>query len=323
MVPDVPHRRRPRADGRGGAGEGAARLHAPRVSTCSSRTTIVENGLDIPLANTIIIENAERYGLSELYQLRGRVGRSNRRAYAYLLVPPDTELSEIARKRLAALQGIQRPGRGLQDRRARSGTARRGQSAGRRAARPHRRGRLRHVRADARRDGAGAEGRRSAARRSTRRSTSAWISAFRPSTSPTSTSACAPTSASPTWTRRSSGEGAGGAGRPLRSGAGRGSEPARVLTAEELAQKIGVENVDRRSGALNMKFHEQSKIDPNRLMELVSTTQSDSSLRRECCGCRFRTPNRRRCCRICERTCSDSRAKPGGATVLVLFAVLR
>ncbi len=50
-------------------------------------TTIVENGLDIPLANTIIIENAEKYGLSELYQLRGRVGRSNRRAYAYLLVP--------------------------------------------------------------------------------------------------------------------------------------------------------------------------------------------------------------------------------------------
>ena len=52
-------------------------------------TTIIENGLDIPLANTIIIESADRYGLSELYQLRGRVGRSNRRAYAYLLVPPD------------------------------------------------------------------------------------------------------------------------------------------------------------------------------------------------------------------------------------------
>ncbi len=67
-------------------------------------TTIVENGIDIPLANTIIIENSERYGLSELYQLRGRVGRSNRRAYAYLLVPPDTQLSEIARKRLAALK---------------------------------------------------------------------------------------------------------------------------------------------------------------------------------------------------------------------------
>jgi transcription-repair coupling factor (superfamily II helicase) len=76
-------------------------------------TTIVENGIDIPLANTIIIENAERYGLSELYQLRGRVGRSNRRAYAYLLVPADTELSEVARKRLAALKEFSDLGAGF------------------------------------------------------------------------------------------------------------------------------------------------------------------------------------------------------------------
>src|SRR6516225_2307445 len=76
-------------------------------------TTIIENGLDIPLANTIIIENAERYGLSELYQLRGRVGRSNRRAYAYLLVPPDTELTEVARKRLAALKEFSDLGAGF------------------------------------------------------------------------------------------------------------------------------------------------------------------------------------------------------------------
>jgi transcription-repair coupling factor (superfamily II helicase) len=76
-------------------------------------TTIVENGLDIPLANTIIIENAERYGLSEMYQLRGRVGRSNRRAYAYLLVPADSELSEIARKRLAALREFSDLGAGF------------------------------------------------------------------------------------------------------------------------------------------------------------------------------------------------------------------
>jgi transcription-repair coupling factor (superfamily II helicase) len=76
-------------------------------------TTIVENGLDIPLANTMIIENAERYGLSELYQLRGRVGRSNRRAYAYLLVPADTQLSEIARKRLAALKEFSDLGAGF------------------------------------------------------------------------------------------------------------------------------------------------------------------------------------------------------------------
>jgi transcription-repair coupling factor (superfamily II helicase) len=76
-------------------------------------TTIVENGLDIPLANTIIVEHAERHGLSELYQLRGRVGRSNRRAYAYLLVPADTELSEIARKRLAALREFSDLGAGF------------------------------------------------------------------------------------------------------------------------------------------------------------------------------------------------------------------
>ena len=76
-------------------------------------TTIIENGLDIPLANTMVIENAEKYGLSELYQLRGRVGRSNRRAYAYLLVPPDTELTEIARKRLAALKEFSDLGAGF------------------------------------------------------------------------------------------------------------------------------------------------------------------------------------------------------------------
>jgi transcription-repair coupling factor (superfamily II helicase) len=76
-------------------------------------TTIVENGLDIPLANTMIIEHAERHGLSELYQLRGRVGRSNRRAYAYLLVPENTELSEIARKRLAALREFSDLGAGF------------------------------------------------------------------------------------------------------------------------------------------------------------------------------------------------------------------
>lgn len=76
-------------------------------------TTIVENGIDIPLANTIVIESAQNYGLSELYQLRGRVGRSNRRAYAYLLVPPNKELSDIARKRLAALKEFSDLGAGF------------------------------------------------------------------------------------------------------------------------------------------------------------------------------------------------------------------
>src|SRR5579885_1591007 len=66
-------------------------------------TTIVENGLDIPRANTIIVNRADRLGLSELYQLRGRVGRSNQRADAYLLIPPEASLTPIARRRLAAL----------------------------------------------------------------------------------------------------------------------------------------------------------------------------------------------------------------------------
>ena len=76
-------------------------------------TTIIENGLDIPLANTILINRADRHGLSELYQLRGRVGRSNRRAYAYLLIPPERELTDIARRRLAALKEFSDLGAGF------------------------------------------------------------------------------------------------------------------------------------------------------------------------------------------------------------------
>ena len=76
-------------------------------------TTIIENGLDIPLCNTIVINRADRFGLSELYQLRGRVGRSNRRAYAYLLVPAEIELTPIARRRLAALKEFSDLGAGF------------------------------------------------------------------------------------------------------------------------------------------------------------------------------------------------------------------
>ncbi len=76
-------------------------------------TTIIENGLDIPNANTIIVNRADRYGLSQLYQLRGRVGRSDRRAYAYLLVPPEDSLSPIAKKRLAAIREFSDLGSGF------------------------------------------------------------------------------------------------------------------------------------------------------------------------------------------------------------------
>jgi transcription-repair coupling factor (superfamily II helicase) len=76
-------------------------------------TSIIENGLDISKANTIIINRADRHGLSELYQLRGRVGRSNRRAYAYLLIPPEQQLTEVARRRLSALKEFSDLGAGF------------------------------------------------------------------------------------------------------------------------------------------------------------------------------------------------------------------
>jgi transcription-repair coupling factor (superfamily II helicase) len=76
-------------------------------------TTIIENGLDIPNVNTILINRADRYGLSQLYQLRGRVGRSDRPAYAYLLIPPEATLSPVAKKRLAAIREFSDLGSGF------------------------------------------------------------------------------------------------------------------------------------------------------------------------------------------------------------------
>jgi len=76
-------------------------------------STIIENGLDIPRANTIIINRADRFGLSQLYQLRGRVGRSDRRAYAYLLIPGEAALTRDARERLRVLQELTELGAGF------------------------------------------------------------------------------------------------------------------------------------------------------------------------------------------------------------------
>jgi len=76
-------------------------------------TTIIENGIDIPACNTILINHAERFGLSQLYQLRGRVGRSDRLAFCYLLVPSDRILTSDARKRLAAIQEFSDLGAGF------------------------------------------------------------------------------------------------------------------------------------------------------------------------------------------------------------------
>jgi transcription-repair coupling factor (superfamily II helicase) len=76
-------------------------------------TTIIENGIDIPLTNTLIVDRADLYGLAQLYQLRGRVGRSSRQAFAYFLVPPYMELTSLAKERLKALKEFSELGSGF------------------------------------------------------------------------------------------------------------------------------------------------------------------------------------------------------------------
>ena len=76
-------------------------------------TTIIESGIDIPTANTMFINQADHFGLSELHQLRGRVGRSKHRAYCYLLLPPDRSVTEVATKRLRAIEGYSMLGAGF------------------------------------------------------------------------------------------------------------------------------------------------------------------------------------------------------------------
>ncbi len=76
-------------------------------------TSIIESGLDIPRANTILIDRADSFGLAQLYQLRGRVGRSKARAYAYLTMPPNRTLTPAAEKRLRVLQSLDALGAGF------------------------------------------------------------------------------------------------------------------------------------------------------------------------------------------------------------------
>ena len=121
-------------------------------------TTIVENGLDIPNANTIIINRADRYGLSQLYQLRGRVGRSDRPAYAYLMIPPEDNLSPVAKKRLAAIKEFSDLGSGFRVAALDLGDPRRRKPARRRAERAHRDRRVRDVHEAARADRPRAQG---------------------------------------------------------------------------------------------------------------------------------------------------------------------
>jgi len=112
----VPEVRYISAHGQMAAGEVEERMSAfyEKKYEVLLSTTIVESGLDIPSANTIIIHRADRFGLAQLYQLRGRVGRSKLRAYAYLTTPADTQLSEVAEKRLKVLGDLDSLGAGFQ-----------------------------------------------------------------------------------------------------------------------------------------------------------------------------------------------------------------
>jgi transcription-repair coupling factor (superfamily II helicase) len=93
--------------------ESAMRAFTTRAADILLATTIVENGLDIPSANTMLIDRADMYGLSQLYQLRGRVGRSDKSASCWLLVPPGMPLSDDARRRLRAIQEFSDLGAGF------------------------------------------------------------------------------------------------------------------------------------------------------------------------------------------------------------------
>ena len=236
-------------------------------------TTIVENGLDIPLANTMIIENAERYGLSELYQLRGRVGRSNRRAYAYLLVPADTELSEVARKRLAALKEFSDLGAGFKiaalDLELRgAGNILGGEQHGHIAAV----GFDMYVRLleetvhELKGEEMPLEVHSTLNLGLDIRIPSEYISDEHQRLR--------------AYKKMADVNTAEDAERILSELADRyGPPPEAVATLlkfsvlKSRAQRLGIEAIDRRQGALNVKFHKESRIDPNRLMNLIAGTQ--------------------------------------------------
>ncbi|MEY3994419.1 MAG: Transcription-repair-coupling factor, partial [Pseudomonadota bacterium] len=81
-------------------------LHQQRINVLLC-TTIIETGIDVPTANTIVIYRADRFGLAQLHQLRGRVGRSHHQAYAYLLTPGEGAVTKDAEKRLEAIQAME------------------------------------------------------------------------------------------------------------------------------------------------------------------------------------------------------------------------
>ena len=236
-------------------------------------TTIVENGLDIPLANTMVIESAQNYGLSDLYQLRGRVGRSNRRAYAYLLVPQDGELTDVARKRLAALKEFSDLGAGFKiaalDLELRgAGNLLGGEQSG-------------HIVSVGYEtylkllDETARELHGQPAIPEIHSSLNLGLDIRIPA------SYIADEQQRLKAYKRIADSGDGEKARALLAELsdryGEPPEAVRHLVAfselKTLAQKIGIEAIDRRGGGVNIKFHPEAQLDPRMLMQLVSETE--------------------------------------------------
>ena len=228
-------------------------------------TTIIENGIDIPRANTIIINRADHYGLSQLYQLRGRVGRSNRRAYAYLLIPAEQELTPIARRRLAAIREFSDLGAGFRiaalDLELRgAGSLLGGQQSGHWT----RSGSIFTPRCSSGRS------RSCAARRSRTRPASRSISAstwpFPRSTSPTWASGCERTSA---FLRRATRRLYRAFGRRPKTGTGGFHRRSRgfflTLVCGVRPEEVGLVSIDKTPDGIAVKFSEKARISPEKL----------------------------------------------------------
>ena len=210
---------------------------------CLVATTIIESGLDIPQANTLIVERADQLGLAQAYQIRGRVGRSRERAFAYMLYPSEEAISRRGRRPAGDALRPHRARLGLRDRDARPRAARRRRPARRRAVRPRRRGRLRALRRAARRGGRGAARRRARAGAPTEAPVRLDIDvdAFLPADYVPFEAAKIDVHRRIAGARRAgrAARAARRAARPLRPGAGAGREPARAPARADRARRRG------------------------------------------------------------------------------------
>ncbi len=241
-------------------------------------TALIENGLDIPRANTIIINHAERFGLADLYQLRGRVGRSNRRAYAYFLVASEDALTPLARRRLAALKEFSELGDRLSARRPRPRVTRRRKPSGSRAARTFECHRHRPVHEDARASRRGVEGRPAENRGAHHAQPGPGYQDSRPVRRRREpASAPIQTNFQPGYTR-----GAHGIEAELNDRFGPIPPSVSNLLAYGLlksaAEQLLVQSIERKAEDVWMRFHEQTPLEPQRITAFVRRRR-DSSLR--------------------------------------------